>query len=412
MGDGSDGRGRSEEYSDSDIIRVLSSGDRFSTEEVAKELGCHQSTANRRLKKLKEKGWVKSEKVGRSNIWKTDKEPSFYLVPVEQYPKIYREGVINSIKINRDIPSSIIPEEIRDLEKTKAWPLSPENNDIFNKVVYGDYLLFYYQYQKPVKISGSKGTITGIAKVSKKIENQKVSDYLWPEIIGNKNIKLPYIFLFDVKPNSQIFNNSFEFKELLIPDIFIDDVLKINNISEINLSSLKKPVKLESEKLEKYLSGRRGFMNLYRSNFRWNLREITSNFIDSGIIEGDLEKDVEVGKESLSNEVDEIDLEVLSQSDRRKRSFGRYNEYKIDLVYDTGEADWVVEATNWISPKHLGIITFLAELYKEEKILDKVKKAIISGPPTTPLEEYKLGLLEPLFNKYDIQLFIQGREFN
>lgn len=59
----------SSEYSDEDFLAVVRELQPATTGQVAEEVGCHRSTALRRLRALADRGEIRGRSVGTTTVW-------------------------------------------------------------------------------------------------------------------------------------------------------------------------------------------------------------------------------------------------------------------------------------------------------------------------------------------------------
>lgn len=136
-------------------------------------------------------------------------------------------------------------------------------------------------------------------------------------------------------------------------------------------------------------------------------QDVINEFENSDVLDGEFQHEVEVGIGPL-------------QGQREAGEFSRANfnmaknmvSRRIDLVVDTAEAVWVIEAKEQLNPKAIGQVLLYGELYQiDNPGLENVRKAVISGPPASSADEYKLQQMESVLENYGVKVFIEERDF-
>lgn len=136
-------------------------------------------------------------------------------------------------------------------------------------------------------------------------------------------------------------------------------------------------------------------------------QDVINEFKNSDVLDGKFQHEVEVGIAPLEEQRESGEL---SQADfnMAKNMVSR----RIDLVCDTDEAVWVIEAKEKLNPKAIGQVLLYEELYQADNPgTHNIRKAVISGPPASSADEYKFQQIESVLGNYGTEVFIEDRDF-
>jgi len=401
------GRGRPQKYTSDDILRLLDDEGRLGTDEIAEKLECHRTTANNRLSDLEKEGYVSSKKVGNSNMWEYDREPNGAVIPINGSEDMYRRGIKNRIEIARDtVPDSMIPEELEGKGPTNAWVFSEEESDIFEKFVYGDYIIFYYKYPEKVSYSGCQGSILSIAKVNDRITDVSVSSYLFPELdeISKKHRKS---ILFD------------DVLSGLIPRTYITEYLELGSDPHGNAHILEELTDdLDSSQTFKMTDSMQSLLGmnlgmsqstlktLVRGRGREHIeKEFISEFVDE-VYERNpqLMRDyyLEPHESYMDNSANPETLDLLIPQ--------THSVLTTNLICDIDAETNLVQISYSTSEEKLFSLIFDILLYDKLNSANSTP-ALVSMPPMTPFEEMQLKLLEEICDQLDVDLYVYQRDF-
>ena len=141
---------------------------------------------------------------------------------------------------------------------------------------------------------------------------------------------------------------------------------------------------------------------------------VLNNFIQSGLIWGQLKREVKIGIKQMEERYKE-----------REHDYRSYNSDKnliakrIDLLIETENEMWLIEGKSEFDSQKaeqaLGQILLYEELYQTDYNPKKtIRKAAVFGKPSNPYIAESLGeisLIEKAFKRHGVKVFIEGRDF-
>jgi DNA-binding Lrp family transcriptional regulator len=398
MSDESGKSGRSNEYSDTEILQALNSEDeRQSTEDIAEKVGCHTTTASRRLSDLESQGLVKSRRYGKSLTWEIDEESELYIIPIGSSFDILSTGLNEGIKISRDgVPHSVIPEEISDYEEVYAWIIPEENEELFNELRYGDVLLFYYEYDEPIRISGARGEVILKSEIVGKSKKPEVRDYLWP----NKDWE-------STSANTVLIESP---NYLGVSERILQRATDTEDFS--------KPTKIELTNVRKPKT--RPVFGLLEMSYV-SEEEVREEVISSDLIDGEAEKNVHLYDLISTPDINKILTGVRDEQGAQALAeilFPSAYAPPIEMVMTSKESVWLISSAGSIRSsrdkiQHLYLYTYLCSKFDMQSNMQnkELRSALVSGPPVTQSEEVYTEMLEGVLKKQGIDLFLKDRDF-
>lgn len=407
MGKTGDSGRRSTKYSDMDVMRAVDSidGDVASAEEVAEELGCHKTTATRRLESLQDRGLVSGS--SQSIKWEVDIEPQTILAPLNQVETM--GGAKGNIKLREDIdvrregvPESFVPNELAGYETVRACLFPEEEQEIFDSIEYGDYILFYTEYNEPVEFSGCEAEVVVSARIVDKIDKPEVSDYLFHTIEPGEKYTL---ILEDVTGTSHphpVTNPYVDYEEYLrlMPDITMGEVGEFVRLKKTEGDGLVHQGEVEEPYLRNLPQWEDVRLNMVRSDF-------------CAEFGGDInEWDEKMKPEIISKK---MDVEYMEYVEGKIDSIGYKSSTPdmVDIVKSENDTTWLIKTVGWmeIGLGQYEVLKAAEKLYSEVYSRD-VKKGLATGAPLTRSNEKDIEFVQEYLSGLDTELFIHGRDFD
>ncbi len=145
-----------------------------------------------------------------------------------------------------------------------------------------------------------------------------------------------------------------------------------------------------------------------------NPKKLLDKFIQSGVIRGQSKREVEIGIKHIGERYKEREYDYKSYNLDKNLIAKR-----IDLLIETENEIWLIEGKSEFDSQKaeqaLGQILLYEELYQTDHNPEKaIRKAAVFGKPSNPYLSESLGeisLIEKVFKRYGIKVFIEARDF-